>query len=431
MKILNNSFIKTILILIIGTIVGVLLLVGVYLLPTGRMERNVRDSLPLLERETSYIHLLPNVDMSELDNFTDALMLNNAVYKGNESAVDKAMHVYLDKVSDSTNMVEALRNHYTLEKPIDKSAYTRYWHGYLVFLKPLLMLFSYENIRVLNSLFQPLLVILIAILFYKKQKEKYILPYIFSLFMLSPFTVMFSMQFSTIFYITNIAVASLLLFNDKLKEKNYYKYFFLIVGMLTSYFDLLTYPLVAFGLPMIVYLILREEKDLFNSFKDFIINSIMWVVGYLGLWAAKITVGSILTGENFFRSAVGALKTRTSFEVVSSKITTDDEINKNFNIIFNKPHILLLILLAIYVIYLIIKFKPKVKKNNIIKIIPFLLLVPIPYMWYFVASNHSFIHAFFAYRIQIITVFAFFAGVIYFIEKGIVTEDKKSKKKKS
>ena len=429
-KIIKNTITKTALILLIGSVIGILLLIGSFLLPTDRMEKNVKKSLSLLEKEDVYYQVIEGYDSTRLDNYTDALMLNNAIYNGKENVINKSMLVYRDTLIGNTDTIKTLRNFYTNEQETEKSTYSRYWHGYLVLLKPLLMLFDYSNIRMLNALAQTMLLVLVAVLMYKKNKEKYIIPYIFSMLMLSPFTVMLSLQFSSIFYITNLSVAFLLLYNDKLKINNNYKFLFLITGMVTSFFDFLTYPLVTFGIPIVMYLILREEKDFWKNIKEFIINGIMWAVGYIGFWCCKLAFGSLLTGENLFIDAIDQFKVRSSFEVVSTKISCSGVINKNFNLIANKPHLLLIILLTIYVIYLFIKHKPKINKNMLLKVIPFAIIAISPYVWYCVASNHSYMHAFFTYRIQIITVFALFSGIMSIIEKERIIKNENKRKRK-
>lgn len=39
-----------------------------------------------------------------------------------------------------------------------------------------------------------------------------------------------------------------------------------------------------------------------------------------------------------------------------------------------------------------------------------------PYIWYMVLANHSQIHSYFTYRIQVITLFAIFICIIYLID---------------
>ena len=414
-KILNNNIGKTITILISGIILGTLLLIGVFMLPTKRIENNVGRSVNLLVKEGQYHYVLEGNAGTMLDNYTDSLMLSHSIYNGKENLIDKSMHVYRYTTKDDSPL-RSLNNHYTKEEKESTDSYGRYWHGYLVVLKPLLMILSYPDIRMLNGILEPLLVALVAVLMYKKEKKKYILPYIISILMVSPFTVALSLQFSSIFYISNISLLILLLLDNKLKTNKSYIFYFLIVGMITSYIDFLTYPLATLGMPLIMYFILKEEKDFIKNIKDLIINSIMWSIGYIGMWAGKIVIGSLLTGDNLFKSAFESFETRVSFEAQDIAITPLSVIKRNVDLILTKPHILLIMLVILYFIYKIIKNKTKITKNTFLKLIPYVLIFMYPFAWYIVASNHSFIHSFFTYRLLIVSVFALLSGVASILE---------------
>ena len=73
----------------------------------------------------------------------------------------------------------------------------------------------------------------------------------------SPEVIGLSMQYAPIFFIMLISVFILLKFKDKLLENNNLIYYFLIIGMATSFFDLLTYPLITLRTPLIFYLLLE------------------------------------------------------------------------------------------------------------------------------------------------------------------------------
>ncbi len=428
---MKKKICKTLLILLSSIGIGIILLLGVYLLPTGRMKGHVESSVSLLEQEGKYKEVIEGVENTKLDNYTDSIMLANAIYDGNENVLDKAMHVYRYSI-DEDDAVKALSNIFSNEEEIHLSSYDRYWHGYLVVLKPVLMFFNYSNIRLLNTIIQPILIALVAILLFKKKKEKYIIPYLISILMVNPSIVMMSLQYSTIFYITNISLIALLLLDDKLKLNNSYIYYFLIVGIITSYMDFLTYPLVTLGFPLIVYFILKEEKDLWTNVKSLVANSFMWGVGYIGMWVGKFLFGTILTFDNMFKSALGAIETRTSLEAQETNITPFSVIRKNLDIIMNKPYVVILLLFILFAIILFIINKDKITKEKLLKIVPYLLIACIPFAWFTVTGNHSYIHAFFTHRILIITIFAILASIVSIIdlERKNINESKTSKRNK-
>lgn len=60
-----------------------------------------------------------------MDNFTDGIMISQA---------------------------SAARERNVLRQALEVQGYTYYWHGYIIILRPLLLLFDYAQIRVLNGL---------------------------------------------------------------------------------------------------------------------------------------------------------------------------------------------------------------------------------------------------------------------------------------
>ena len=71
------------------------------------------------------------------------------------------------------------------------------------------------------------------------------------------------------------------------------------IGIVVSYFDFLTYPLVTLGVPLCLLLILQADKITYlQKIKNIISLSIAWVIGYLGMWAMKWMIGSIATHKN-------------------------------------------------------------------------------------------------------------------------------------
>lgn len=63
----------------VSCLVGYLLLVMVYCIPTENMEKHVKESVPIFLKEGDYPKITGSTT-SQLDNFTDALMLLTASY---------------------------------------------------------------------------------------------------------------------------------------------------------------------------------------------------------------------------------------------------------------------------------------------------------------------------------------------------------------
>ena len=421
MKNMTKKLIRGLIILISGIIVAMLLMIFTYLLPTGRITKNVENSTYSFYKEGTYNRIIAECENTQLDNFTDAIMLSKAMYVGEENAIEKAVNVYSYRTEKGSPAEQLIK--YCNERDSqdwEKTSYFQYWHGYLIFLKPLLIFLKYYDIRMINGCLQMLLVVAIIYLMTKRKLEKFILPFCIALFVISPITTGMSMQFSSVLYIFLIAMIVMLLFHEKLKNK--YGYFFLIIGMMTSFFDLLTYPVATFGIPIILFFIL-ENKSLKEGIKDLIIYGLAWIVGYAGMWAGKWILSSILLKENMFIPAIEKMMERTGNETINGNFTRLTVLKLNTKMITNVPNILITV---IYIIYLSIKAiiqRVKISFKNIKNVLCFILIATIPIAWYIVAGQHSIIHYWFTYRSLIVTAFAGLVFITILLSKKEIREE--------
>lgn len=110
--------------------------------------------------------------------------------------------------------------------------------------------------------------------------------------LLMPMAVSQSLQFSWVFYISIIGAMIVVKFRDQLSKAGRISLFFLVLGMFTSYFDLLTYPLFTWGIPMIWWIVMEEHKEgIKEQLQQVLFCGISWIFGYGGLWAGKWFIG--------------------------------------------------------------------------------------------------------------------------------------------
>ena len=127
---------------ILGAILlGLILVVVVYTLPTAKMKENVRKSLEMLEKEGDYPVWGENA-ITQLDQFTDAAMIKMAIMEPDMSLIERAMlNPYLIYKKDSTlgqtDLIRAAINEDYEQGRIAKNL--RYWNGFLIILKPLML----------------------------------------------------------------------------------------------------------------------------------------------------------------------------------------------------------------------------------------------------------------------------------------------------
>lgn len=199
--------------------------------------------------------------------------------------------------------------------------------------------------------------------------------------------------------------------------------FFFVVGIITVYFDFLTYPLVTLGIPLAYWLMAREEwrkengarqprENIGKTLGRIIACSAFWSAGYLGMWVGKWTIASFLLKQNIFLDAFRQILLHTSD---SADYTKWDCIWLQMEVLARWPYLIIFggILIGILIINRR-KIKDAIVHMNctFLSILPYLFLATYPFVWYLVASGHCYANPKFTFRILGITVFAGFLGIL-------------------
>lgn len=376
--------------ILICALLGLLLLFLVFLIPTDNMEEHVKQSAYIMEKEPNNIEIF-SWCTSAVDNFTDSIMLMAAIDNNDVSILDKVINVYRANYDDESGC-EALINYSKGGNLTSEISYARYWHGYLITLKPLLYFFNYGQIRIINLIFQISLTIILLYLMYKNNLKECIIPYLISYLMLMPYIIGISLQYSSCFYIFTIGCILLMLIpKEKLIKYDYL--FFLNLGIFTAYFDFLTYPITTLCIPLLFYILLNK-----NDFKisSLIKLSICWGFGYLSMWASKWIIASLLTDNNIVLDAFNQISIRSG--VGQKDISLIKCVVNNYYLILKTPFSILMIF---YILYKLYKFDFKKLKSTYFLI--FIIIAFMPLIWILVTANHSFLHCLFVNKICIIT----------------------------
>ena len=286
-------------ILAVSAVVGTILLVLVFLLPVGPMRKNVEKSVGDMLKTGDEI---PEDAFSQYlwknrETYTDAIMVQNAIERlPDKNAYEHAMWMYhYDLEEDVWTPEDSLKSFCESHENVNNMylhIYARYWHGYLLYLKPLLLLFSWQHVVWLELAVQIALMIWVLVTAIQKQNAGVAVVTLGSFLFMKPVLVLVSLTMSVCWILTLLAVEYMLLHHDRLHEKGQYPEFFLIVGILTSYFDFLTYPIVTLGIPLCCYFLLESDR-LWNNIKRLTGFSVSWAIGYAGMWAA-IAIGMLV-----------------------------------------------------------------------------------------------------------------------------------------
>lgn len=387
------------------SLVGFLLLVISFTLPRGRIIQNVKESASNYLTYTSWAE---GVSGTMADNFSDAIMLGHAAYDKYNNPIEAAALVSRYEYEGIEDSMVGFNMHYGSTEATSEEIvvdYSRYWHGYLIFLTPLLEIMNPAEILYLNAIVQFVLIVTLIAVAYKKYGAKLAIALGICVISLSPITIALNFQFAANFYIAIISMLLILLLDKWLLKKNRYYYMFLLVGCATVFFDLLSYPFITLGLPLALLLYLRnyrieKPKDLLAPLRTGALTSILWLVGYGITWVLKWSIASLILGKNVFIDALETAKFRTSgdFGITSA-------VGRNIITMFNAPMKVFLALIVLTFIVLLITKKITIHWRKW-SLLPYAVIFAYPFVWYCALCNHSYIHCWFAYRELSIAIFA-------------------------
>ncbi len=279
--------------------VFILALLLTSLIPSKYIEKNVRSSSEILVENGEKVLFNLGYKKDILFYFTDALMINTAYSIDHANPYYSFMMARKNYIPGQTiNEYEETKYHvgtsdkyknkngdtfqtqelYGLmhgDNIIDSYDYARYWHGYLVFLRPLLLIFDIQGIRIFFIILVILLSMFMVYLIAKRISIFAAIAYAITLIAVNVWIVANSVNEITTFLIAIIFGILILLKKGKFKRP---ELIFMCIGMITSYLDLLTTPLITLGYTLPLYILLNLKEENKRLFIKFIKICILWAV---------------------------------------------------------------------------------------------------------------------------------------------------------
>jgi hypothetical protein len=415
-----SNFLYATLIIITAAILGYVCLIAVYSLPTQSIRQNALTSAQTFLKNGDVYVWPKKVAGNKIDNYTPALMLNMASFQNRYPAYKEALlnpRVEYINASRSAELFFATQENTPPKEQIIN--YARYWHGYLIFIKPLLIIGDITIIRIINALCQMTLLLFALYLIYKRLNIKQALAFLTAILFLNPISTTLSVSYGSTYIIMLTAVIILLTQQKKFKIWQ----FFLSICIITAYFDTLTAPLITLGFPLIIYTLLQKtnlRKDLIKI----ISNSIAWGYGYLGMWLAKWILASTITDENVIKDGFNNALYRTlghnGQEIVKTKWSFAIALRNNFAELWYSSSALIILtyLLLICLSYFIKKYRLTKDYRAIL----LLFIGTYPFFWYIVMMNHSIIHPLLSYRGLAITIYTLTASITICLKSSSQTK---------
>ena len=409
-----KSIIFSIFLLIASIFLGLIFEVFAYMIPTDRIRENIARGVDIYHSETNFYMFSDGYLSTMNDNDSDSVILSITAYSTGNPLKDALSSEYPSVISGEENAPRILNilsySHFHPDQ-YQFLSYSRYWHGYVTVLKPFFYFFDFADARVFNYICQLCLYMYVGYLLIKNNKSQYSLAYFVLLAIFNPVIIALAFQYSPCTYIMLIAMCILLKYQTFLEEKHMIPCFFMILGIITSYFDFLTFPFVTLGIPTVI-LILNNDATVVK-FKKCFLCGFLWCFGYVGMWSGKWLLGSLFLDQNLLEEAIYYIKHRTGH--INPEITRLGALINVCSVLAKWPYLLLSVAVFIFLFikYIVPVIKAKEFKYFLQKILPFIFVGLYGIIWILFTYEHCDENLKFTYRELGITAFSFVSGIIY------------------
>lgn len=401
---MNHFFLKIsrygiIYITLTGVFAG-LLIASAALLHTRKFKKLMERSSSILVRQGPYPYAY--YGGCKMDNHTDSLILNVAFAFDPDEPVQSSLRTLCYHEGETNLDSTVCLKHLVEGKKAEMQPYLywRYWFGQSAVMKILHYIWHLGKIYPLYGAITLLLAIIGCS--YALQSGKTAFLSLFFLLALCNFQVFFqSLQYPPIFW---IGLAGLI-WMCRQKETSRRGPAFFALGMLTAYFDLLTVPVLSFGIPALIIcgkdtLALGNEKSGWKSYLNIWFGyPAAWLAGYIMSWGTKILLSLPACGS--VRQAMHQILLRSSSTYQGLRISRWEAVGKNFEFLYNHSQLLLYsagIIAAVLLILALIYLKKGQVGFHFPLFTGYILLAALPVAVILLMANHTYLHAYMTYR---------------------------------
>ena len=290
-------------------------------------------------------------------------------------------------------------------------SYARYWHGYLIWLRPLLLVTDITGVRVVQYLVLAALFAAVAVLLRRRCGLRAAVWFAVSQLLVTAFWAPHQVQFFTCFA---VAYAGCVWVLAKPRRSDDVCLALLVLGVVTSFCDLLVTPVLTLGLPLVCWLLEPQQRLRAGTRQCGIVvgGSLTWGVGYLLCWASKWVLAGLVTGQNVIADALHQVGVRTAADSWHGmELTWGNILHFVYTTLAGK-HLFWPLVLA--VVLLLALFAASIRdRQQLARALPLGLCALMTPAWFIVLRTHSIQHGWFTWRALGLTVFAGLAFLYY------------------
>ena len=342
-----------------------------------------------------------------MDFYADSIWLSIAYgYDGSMQSVVSSNCAWNEDVSMGRNLQSQLRGE--LDADVN---YSRYWHGSLVLIRPLLKWFNAQQIYVINGVIIVGLILVIIAMLCKHREYGAAVAFVVAALAAGVPMMAVSFEFAQVFFVTGLIsiLAMRLVWKDKHKAL---PYLFFFSGILVNYLDFLTSETLALTIPLLLVLWLMRNKVMkARDFRFIIKIMLFWLAGYALMWLSKWLISWwVLGGDTWLAVGTQIEKRTISREGGFDRLemlgyALDSNFSSLFPVCFDGVVGLLTLVVACVLILTAAKFARS--KTDWLWLTAVVLVTIVPIVRYVVLLEHSVRHFFFAYRALMALVLGF------------------------
>lgn len=396
------------------------LLLAAYALPGERVRQHVYASARTIQNEGLYPEYL-GFKLFQMDNYTDTLMLFEAASADELPPLQAMMTNTAYNVDNFETLADDLA--WYIEKDwstgaqrtdapaLEPFSYARYWHGYLIWLRPLLLLMPYTGVRIVQYIVLFALLAVVLVQLRRRCGLRAAVWFAVSQLAVSVWFVPHQVQYFTCFMIAYAGCSWVL---AKPRRSDDVCLALLVLGVVTSFCDLLVTPVLTLGLPLVCWLLEPQQRLRAGTRQCGIVvgGSLTWGVGYLLCWAFKWVLAGLVTGQNVIADALHQVGVRTAADSWHGmELTWGNILHFVYTTLAGK-HLFWPLVLA--VVLLLALFAASIRdRQQLARALPLGLCALMTPAWFIVLRTHSIQHGWFTWRALGLTVFAGLAFLYY------------------
>lgn len=385
------------------------------LIPQEPIRAHLLESVGQLQEEGLTPGILYTLHpRSLIDNFSENYILTYSYYMNTRSDPVAVLTNPGRSIKEPAKELFVQTEELLREQLPPDTHYSRYWMGFRMYVRPLLALMNYMDIRQSIQLVFYLLLGLVTLVLYRNSGSLLIaLSFLMSIALLNPVAITACFQYSTCFFLAFAFMLTVPRIAEKDRQIMTVPLFFFLAGATTQIFDFYTAPLLTFGYP---FLMLASSEDYRG--RDGIRKCIQtfgtWLLGYVLCWLVKLSLTTALTSVNGFKEGFS----RFSMWMLEGSGSQERDLLLPLKAVFYNviniadlvPTVLLGVLLCLYALAQVRR-----KRRNegwISGYGVYILVAALPIVWFLIAAKPSFGHAYFQYRSVGVSVFS---GLLFLI----------------